>query len=156
MSDPLREEFIASFEIYVTEDRDMRRSTLEQMLKVPADKIVSQQMVEPHDMAALMSNVVIVDPRSPGILSLMQAYRVWQDKMREAEEPEGFEYVFRSRGDAEFVIVSNFPGLSGFIKSLPNIPGGQAYLAKILVCLTWAHQIPKMVANLLSPQGRKE
>lgn len=160
MSDPLRDEFISSFENYVPEDgNDVRSRMLEKMLEVPVGQLIGQQMLEPHDLAALMTSAVLIDPRSPQARRLMSAYQAWRIERQEVEDayedPDMVTFEPQVE-DIRILVDRTVEGLDNFFEAAPTTPGGKAYVAQILVCLMWAYRIPKMSFNLWSPKEGQE
>lgn len=153
MSDnQLKAEFLASFQTYVDDDRDIRLETLKRMLKEPVDEIV--ELVEPHDMAALMTSATYVDPRDPQAQLLRDEYEHWMRERATAEnngdDPNMIEFNM-DMNDTPLMFDKNVEGLSEFLKYAPVVEGGDTYLIKIFVCLMWAHKIPEIKANLWRP-----
>lgn len=139
-------EFIWSFQTYVDDDgRDVRRETLKRLLKEPVEKLV--ELMEPHDLAALMSCAVFIDPRDPHAQLLKDEYEQWLSQYDDDNPVQSNVDM----SDAPFEFDESVEELGAFFKSAPNVNGGNAYLIQIFVCLMWAHKIPEIKTNIWRP-----
>lgn len=151
----LREEFKASFSSYVDAEGDRRRQMLLPMLGVPLDRLIGEQMCEPHDMAALLTCAVAVDPRATQTRRLLAQVERWQQARQDAEDnyddPDTIEFDPQV-DDVPFQLDKKVEGLTAFFQTVETVENGSRYLAQVLTCLVWARKIPAMVPNLWNPQ----
>lgn len=147
----LREEFKSSFRAYVPEQDDIRRCILVSMLEQTPEQII--YLVEPHDLAALLTCAMSVDPRAATARDLLVDFSRWQEQCRQAEiddEDPGTVFFDPQVEDILIQFDASLPGLETFLRIVPVVDGGSVFFAKILVCLMWAHRIPEMIPNLWS------
>ncbi|TAL51355.1 hypothetical protein EPN81_00150 [Patescibacteria group bacterium] len=113
--------------------------------------------MEPHDLAALLTCVVSVDPRPPAAQRLMRELHAWEEARLRAEEdyedPDVIAFDPRV-DDVEFAFDESLPGLARFLEAV-KIAKRDNRFGRILVCLMWARGIQKMIPNLYNPKGRK-
>lgn len=147
----LKGEFESSFGSYVPDEGDdIRRQTLVQMLEqVSLEVLIS--WLEPHDIAALLTCAVRVNPRHPTARKLLREVEQWQRARQQAEDdyedPDKVSFD-QQIDDVPIQFDSSIPGLATFLESVKAVEGGNRYFAQILVCLMWAHRIPEMIPNL--------
>lgn len=151
----LREEFKASFSSYVDAEGDRRRQMLLPMLGVPLERLIGLQMCEPHDMAALLTCAVAVDPRATQTRRLLGEVERWQQALQDAQDnyDDPDTTLFDPRvDDVPVQFDKKVEGLTAFFQTVETVENGNRYLAQILACLVWARKIPAMVPNLWKSQ----
>jgi hypothetical protein len=151
----LREEFEMSFGAYVGEEKDDRRAMLARMLETPTEQVV--KMVEPHDLAAMMTCAVNVDARGAGSILIMDEFEAWQKRRDDAEDnyenPDTVE-LYADMVDAPFRCNKSVTGLDEFLTAAPAVEGGNKFLIQVFACLVWARKIPVIATNLWRPAKR--
>lgn len=151
----LKEEFVASFLSYVDTEGDRRRQMLVPMLEIPLGRLIAQRMCEPHDMAALLTCAVAVDPYAMQIRRLLVEVERWQQARQDAEDnyddPDTIAFDPRV-DDVPFQFDKKVEGLTAFFQTFETVENGNRYLAQVLACLVWARKIPAMVPNLWNPK----
>lgn len=148
----LKEEFKASFGNYVPPDRqDMRRAMLDPVLEIPVALLVDTGIIEPHDLAAMLTCAVAVDPRLPQVYRLVREVQEWQEARQTAEDnyddPDEVTYD-PVVNDVPFAFDRTVEGLGDFLENLRRLESGNRYLGQVLTCLVWARKIPEMIPNL--------
>ena len=157
MSDQLVREFVSSFQTYVNEDGDRRHAKLKVLLQQPAARVM---LMEPMDVAALLTRVVNVDPKDQYARQLVDAYEDWMDQRADAEDegtnPDSVAFNC-DMSEAPFTMNNNMPNAEfrsavvRFIHDAAREVNGPAFLIQIFVCLMKANEIPQIKPYLQRP-----
>ncbi len=137
--DQMMQEFCGSFLSYVRPDADDRKVMLPQMLAILPKQLM--EFMQVHDLAALLSACVYVDPKAPEARSIVTAQK--QSLVREEEQLI-----------SAYTVDANYETLvSTLFERLVATDEGRQYLQSLLVCLILAHQEedPKVTVNLWQP-----
>lgn len=155
----MRSEFLASFWIYVRDDADSRADLLRKFLTdVDVDNIVG--MVEPFDLAAMMTVAVHVDPTQPLVQRLALEVSEWEEACKKAEDDFEDPRAVTMDPHVDDIPINIDPKFEdqakSFFSSVLEVESGRSYAAVLIACLAWAHEIQAVRINLWSPKKGKE
>ena len=149
----LEREFEESLRSYVSGE-DVRRKILLLMLKIPPNRILEEELIEVYDFAALMTCCTFLDPKNSAGERLFLSYRQYVQKREEAKEafvdPDKIPFHPDLEG-LEIVLDSTLPALKAFVETLSGMDRGKIYLAKTIVCIACAHNMPHITSSLWRP-----